>query len=361
MSTLLRLRAPALVARLPSALQPAALEAEGCPGDIGFVTRLLALLRVAPHRYAMCDNEHGEAVVQVKAGLLPQLTAMEEEGEQADEAAVEAVARIAAATLARDEARKAAAEEALAKKAAHAAARLAAAAVEGGSPRRRLTPGQAPPPERDAVPKKPSLPLPRPKQAQEAAAVPTAAELVSQGVAAAATAAVLEAEVGSPGRGAEVAAEVAVAPAEGVQETGRHRRGLRRQLGELKQAEEAARTTAADAASAAGAAEVAGKMEARTATATAAEAAEEAAVEAASKAAVEAAEEAAAWPIEPTAVAQFCTMFAEACAAQGAGVDRLGKAQAGAVLTSSGLPTQVLLQIWALADVDGDDQLDLQE
>ena len=73
------------------------------------------------------------------------------------------------------------------------------------------------------------------------------------------------------------------------------------------------------------------------------------------------AEEAAAWPIDPTAVAQFCTMFAEACAAQGAGVDRLGKAQAGAVLTSSGLPTQVLLQIWALADVDGDDQLDLQE
>ena len=83
MSTLLRLRAPALVTRLPSALQPAALEAEGCPGDIGFVTRLLALLRVAPHRYAMCDNEHGEAVVQVKAGLLPQLTAMEEEGEEA--------------------------------------------------------------------------------------------------------------------------------------------------------------------------------------------------------------------------------------------------------------------------------------
>jgi len=79
------------------------------------------------------------------------------------------------------------------------------------------------------------------------------------------------------------------------------------------------------------------------------------------EAAVEAAEEAAAWPIEPTAVGQFCTMFAEACAAQGAGVDRLGKAQAGAVLTSSGLPTQVLLQIWALADIDGDDQLDLQE
>ena len=79
------------------------------------------------------------------------------------------------------------------------------------------------------------------------------------------------------------------------------------------------------------------------------------------EAAVEAAEEAAAWPIDPPAVGQFCTMFAEACAAQGAGVDRLGKAQAGAVLTSSGLPTQVLLQIWALADVDGDDQLDLQE
>ena len=362
MSTLLRLRSPALVTRLPSALQTAALEAEGYPGDIGFVTRLLALLRVAPHRYAMCDNEDGEAVVQVKAGLLPQLTAMEEEGEEADEAAVEAVTRIAAATLARDEARKAAAEEALAKKAAQAAARLAAAAVEGGSPRRRLTPGQPPPPERDAVPRKPSLPLPRSRRAQEAAALPTAEELVSQGVAAAATAAVLEAEVGSPGRGAESAAEVAVAPAEGVQETGRHRRGLRRQLGEIKQAEEAGRAAATGAADAA---EVVGKMEARTAAAAAAEASNEAAAEAAeeasNEAAAEAAEEAAAWPIDPTAVGQFCTMFAEACAAQGAGVDRLGKAQAGAVLTSSGLPTQVLLQIWSLADIDGDDQLDLLE
>jgi hypothetical protein len=298
----------------------------------------------------MCDNEDGEAVVQVKAGLLPQLTAMEEEGEEADEAAVEAVTRIAAATLARDEARKAAAEEALAKKAAQAAARLAAAAVEGGCPRRRLTPGQPPPPERDAVPRKPSLPLPRSRRAQEAAALPTAEELVSQGVAAAATAAVLEAEVGSPGRGAESAAEVAVAPAEGVQETGRHRRGLRRQLGEIKQAEEAGRATATGAADAA---EVVRKMEARTAAAAAAEASNEAAAEAA--------EEAAAWPVDPTAVGQFCTMFAEACAAQGAGVDRLGKAQAGAVLTSSGLPTQVLLQIWSLADIDGDDRLDLQE
>ena len=82
---------------------------------------------------------------------------------------------------------------------------------------------------------------------------------------------------------------------------------------------------------------------------------------AAHAAAAEAAEEAAAWPVDPTAVGQFCTMFAEACAAQGAGVDRLGKAQAGAVLTSSGLPTQVLLQIWSLADIDGDDRLDLQE
>jgi hypothetical protein len=96
------------------------------------------------------------------------------------------------------------------------------------------------------------------------------------------------------------------------------------------------------------------------AAAAAAAAAAEAAA-AAAEAAAAAAAEAAAWPIDPRAVEQFCTMFAEACAAQGPGVDRLGKAQAGAVLTSSGLPTQLLLQIWSLADVDGDDQLDLRE
>ena len=53
-------------------------------------------------------------------------------------------------------------------------------------------------------------------------------------------------------------------------------------------------------------------------------------------------------------------MFAEACAAAGPGTDRLGKSQAGAVLAMSGLPTDVLLSIWSLADVNGDDRLDLR-
>ena len=345
LSTLLRLRSPPLVARLPSVLHAASLEAEGYPGDIGFVTLLLSLLRVGPERYTMCDNDDGEAVVRVKAGLLPQLLAMEEEGgEAADEAAVEAVARTAAATLARDGARKAAAVEARAKKVAQEEARISAAAIEGGSPRRRLTHGRQPPPppppaERDGTPTKPSLPRPRARREEEAAASPKPEELAAQGVAAAATAAALEAELGSPPRGG---AELAVAhAAEGVEEAGRHRRGLRRQLGVLKQAEEAARGPAANAAGVAGAAEAVGaKVEA--------------------KAAADAAE-AAAWPIDPRAVEQFCNMFAEACAAQGPGVDRLGKAQAGAVLTSSGLPTEVLLQIWGVADLDGDDMLDLRE
>ena len=54
----------------------------------------------------------------------------------------------------------------------------------------------------------------------------------------------------------------------------------------------------------------------------------------------------------------YARMFAEACAAAGGGVDRLGKAEAGAVLSMSGLPIEILLQIWSLADVGGDDQLD---
>jgi hypothetical protein len=327
---------------------------------MGFITMLLSLLRVAPERYTMCDNDDGEAVVRVKAGLLPQLIAMEEEGEEADEAAVEAVARAAAATLARDGARKAAAVEARAKKVAQEEARIAAAAVEGGSPRRRLAHGRQPPPpppaEGDASPKQPSLPRPRsrrPSEEEEAAASPKPEELAAQGVAAAVTAAALEAELGlgTPPRGGT---ELAVAPAERAEEAGRHRRGLRRQLGVLKQAEVTARTPAAEAAEVVGA-----KMEPKAEAAAAAAAAEAAA--AAAEAAAAAAAEAAAWPIDPRAVEQFCTMFAEACAAQGPGVDRLGKAQAGAVLTSSGLPTQLLLQIWSLADVDGDDQLDLRE
>ena len=54
-------------------------------------------------------------------------------------------------------------------------------------------------------------------------------------------------------------------------------------------------------------------------------------------------------------------MFAEACAAAGPGTDRLGKSQAGAVLAMSGLPTDVLLSIWSLADVNGDELVDLNE
>ena len=42
-------------------------------------------------------------------------------------------------------------------------------------------------------------------------------------------------------------------------------------------------------------------------------------------------------------------------------MDRLGKAEAGAGLSMSGLPIEILLQIWSLADVGGDDQLDLRE
>jgi hypothetical protein len=45
----------------------------------------------------------------------------------------------------------------------------------------------------------------------------------------------------------------------------------------------------------------------------------------------------------------------------GPGTDRLDKSQAGALLSISGLPTEVLLAIWSLADADGDDRLDLRE
>ena len=67
------------------------------------------------------------------------------------------------------------------------------------------------------------------------------------------------------------------------------------------------------------------------------------------------------WQIDAAAVAQFKLMFVQACAAAGPGTDRLDKSQAGAVLSMSGLPTEVLLAIWSLADVDGDDRLDLRE
>ena len=56
------------------------------------------------------------------------------------------------------------------------------------------------------------------------------------------------------------------------------------------------------------------------------------------------------WCIDAATVETFSAMFAGACAAQGPGVDRLGKAEAGAVLSLSGLPTEVQLQICSLAD-----------
>ena len=67
------------------------------------------------------------------------------------------------------------------------------------------------------------------------------------------------------------------------------------------------------------------------------------------------------WRIDPRAMTQFTQMFTDACAAHGSDVDRLGKAEAGAVLSMSGLPVPTLLQIWKLADLDGDDRLDLKE
>ena len=48
-------------------------------------------------------------------------------------------------------------------------------------------------------------------------------------------------------------------------------------------------------------------------------------------------------------------------AAVGGGVHKVGKAEAGAVVTMSGLPIETLLQIWSLADLDGDDKLDMRE
>ena len=66
------------------------------------------------------------------------------------------------------------------------------------------------------------------------------------------------------------------------------------------------------------------------------------------------------WSIDTVTVSTFSQMFADACASQGPGTDRLGKAEAGPVLAMSGLPTETLLQIWSLADVDGHDRLDLR-
>ena len=67
------------------------------------------------------------------------------------------------------------------------------------------------------------------------------------------------------------------------------------------------------------------------------------------------------WRLDAQAIERFSQMFADACTAAGEGVDKLGQAEAGPVLSMSGLPIEILLQIWALADVDGDDKLDVRE
>ena len=67
------------------------------------------------------------------------------------------------------------------------------------------------------------------------------------------------------------------------------------------------------------------------------------------------------WRLDAAAIERFSQMFADACTAAGEGVDKLGKAEAGPVLSMSGLPIEILLQIWALADVDGDDMLNARE
>ena len=59
--------------------------------------------------------------------------------------------------------------------------------------------------------------------------------------------------------------------------------------------------------------------------------------------------------MEAAAMALFAKMFADACAQSDCRT--LGKQESQIAL--SGLPTDVLLHIWALSDVDGDDQLDL--
>ena len=70
------------------------------------------------------------------------------------------------------------------------------------------------------------------------------------------------------------------------------------------------------------------------------------------------------WSIDAATASKFRQMFADACAAAGPDTHSLGKQQAGCVLhqqyINHGLPVEVLLQIWALADVRGNDQLDLR-
>jgi chemotaxis protein histidine kinase CheA len=128
--------------------------------------------------------------------------------------------------------------------------------------------------------------------------------------------------------------------------------------------QQAAKAAAERAAAEKMAAEKAAKKAAAERAAAAAKAAAERAAavvavrEAAERASAERAEN---WSVDAAAVAQFTKLFTDACATQGSGVDRLGKAEAGAVLSLSGLPVLTLQQIWSLGDVDGDDQLDLKE
>ena len=64
------------------------------------------------------------------------------------------------------------------------------------------------------------------------------------------------------------------------------------------------------------------------------------------------------WQLEPAAVAKYVALFEEATAAAG-GVSSLAKSQAG--FHRSGLDVDALMQIWTLADIDGDDRLNLKE
>ena len=64
------------------------------------------------------------------------------------------------------------------------------------------------------------------------------------------------------------------------------------------------------------------------------------------------------WTLDAPQISKFTALFTD-LAAQAGHVPSLDKASAG--LNRAGLPVDVLLQIWALADLDGDDRLSLAE
>ena len=64
------------------------------------------------------------------------------------------------------------------------------------------------------------------------------------------------------------------------------------------------------------------------------------------------------WTIDEKKRAQYAKLFTKLCNEAG-GVEKLGKANAG--LHQAGLPVDTLMAIWALADLDGDDLLNLPE